>query len=259
MEENHKPEDVQMTPERVTDAQPTTEKKKSITAYIVSAIVVIAIIVGVIFVLEQQGKLSTGIFVDSDGISAKATVATVNGVEIKGADLTTSINQIVATAQLQGIDTSDEQVQNEIQAQAVEMLINTELLKQEADDRGIEITAADVQSRIDLLITEIGSEDALNERMSTLGIDAETLRRDVKSELMIQALLDEVFAEEAIEITEAEIAEVYESAGGADADLPALEEVRAQVEAQIQASKEQQIVDSFVTELRTDAEVDMAE
>lgn len=260
MDETQNQTEPQMTPERVTTAQTNDVSKKTPwVAYITSAIVVVAIILGVIFMMEQQGKLSTGIFVDSDGISPKSTIATVNGVDIKGADLTTSINQITTTAQLQGIDTTDPSVQANIQTQAVEMLINTELLKQEAVERGIEISDEQVQARIDLLVTEIGSKEALEERMTALGIDEDTLRKDVKSELLIQTLLDEVFAEANIEITEEEVAEVYQNAGGLEADLPDLEEVRVQVEAQIKASKEQQIVDSFVTELRTDAEVNLAQ
>ncbi len=234
---------------------PETPAKKATPwwAYAVSVVVVVAIILGVVYVMESQGRLQTGWFVNE----ARATIATVNGVAIKGGDLTTSINQISATAQLQGIDITDPQVQANIRTQAVDMLVNTELLKQEADKRGIVITDEDVQARIDQLITEVGTQELLNERMASLGIDDITLRRDVKIELMIQTLLDQVFADKDLTITEEEVLGVYESAGGAAAGLPALEEVRAQVEAQVRAGKEQVIVDEFISSLRGGATIEV--
>jgi FKBP-type peptidyl-prolyl cis-trans isomerase (trigger factor) len=137
------------------------------------------------------------------------------------------------------------------------MLVNTELLEQEAAERGIVVTDAEVEARIDALVQEIGSEEALNERMMALGIDDETLREDVKSELMIQALLDEVFAEADITVTEEEVSSLYQTTTGGGEDAPALVEIRPQVEAQIRASKEQSVVTEFITELRSDADVEI--
>lgn len=229
------------------------EKKGSAgVVFGVVAVVVVALAAGA-FVYLNNNKA------DENGIVPNEVVATVNGVDIIGADLSTSMNQIAATAQLQGIDTTDPNIQSEIQAQAVEMLINTQLLEEEAADRGVDITDADVAARIEALVQEIGSQEALEERMEALGIDDETLRRDVKSELMIQALLDDVFAVEVIEVTEEEVQEFYEVTTGGSEGAPSLEDVRAQIEAQIRASKEQVVIDEFITELRTDAEIEIAE
>ena len=258
MEEGEKNTEVNMTPEIVTEKNSSTAVKRSPwRAYVVAAVAVVVILVGVVYLMEKQGRISTGFFTSPAEVAAKATVATVNGTEITGADLTMSVNQIIATAQQQGIDVNDANVQNDIQSQAVEMLVNTELLKQEATNRGLSIGDEQVDQRLELLVQEIGSEEALTERMAAIGIDQETLRVDIKSELLIQALLDQIFAEEKIEVTEDEVAEVYQSAGGAGTDLPALEEVRDQVEAQIRGSKEQEIIDSFIAELRAGAEVEV--
>lgn len=229
-----------------------SKKSTPVWAYVVAVVVVVAIVLGVLFALEQQGKITTGLF----GASSE-TVATVNGVPIKSEDLTTSMNQISATAQLQGADITNPEIQATIRTQAVDMLVNTELLKQEAADRGITVDDAAVQARIDQLIIEVGSEEMLNERMATLGISDSILRRDIKIELMIQELLDQEFAEADLSVSEEEVLGVYEGAGGAAAGLPALDEVREQVEAQVRANKEQVIVDEFITSLRANARIEL--
>jgi parvulin-like peptidyl-prolyl isomerase len=187
------------------------------------------------------------------GINPNQVVATVNGDDVVGSDLRTSINQIAATAQLQGIDITDPNVQTEIQQQAVEVLINTALLEQEAAERGIEVSDEEVEARIEALVQEVGSQELLNERMEALGIDDDMLVEDVRSELVIQNLLDQVFSEADIVVTEEEISAFYESSGSADE----LDAIRPQLEAQLQVSKEQQVLDEFISELRTDAEVEL--
>ena len=241
--------------ETVAPAAPETVAKKPVAwfAYAIAVIAAIGIILGVVYVMEEQGRLQTGWFINE----SRTAVASVNGVDIMAGDLTTSINQIGATAAQQGVDVTDPEVQNNIRTQAIDMLVNTELLKQEADKRGIVISDADVQSRIDQLITEVGSQELLTERMTALGIDDATLRRDVKTELMIQALLDQEFAGKDMSVSEEEVLGVYESAGGEAAGLPALAEVREQVEAQVRAGKEQVVVDEFIATLRGSATIEL--
>ena len=238
----------------------TTTKTKSATpwiAYLVAIIALVAIAAGVVYLMEKDGRLSTGIFVPADGISPNSTVATINGTKIKGAELSTSINQISTNASLQGIDITDEEVQTNIKQQAIEMLINTELLRQEAGKREIVITDEDVTTRIDALVTEVGSQELLDERMASLGIDNDTLRKDVRSELLIQRLLDQVFGDSNITITESEIESVYENAKASDPTVPALSEVKGQIETSLRSNKEQQILDSLLTDLRAAATIEM--
>ena len=226
---------------------------------IVAALVVVAILMtGLVYLMEKQGKLNTGIF---DGvnkmIAARTAVATVNDGKISRYDLDISLSQITAGAAQQGADLSDPKVVAEIQTQALDMLVNTELLKQEAVKRGVVITDEDVEKRYETLKTDVGGEDVLMERMKEFGIDTKTLRRDIKNELTIQALLDKVFEEKKIEVTEADVVEFYATAGGEEAGLPALSEVRAQIETQIRTSKEQEVVTAFVDELRKVATIEI--
>jgi hypothetical protein len=223
-----------------------------------AVVIVLGIFLAIFYNMEESGKLNTGVF---DSIkqfkSNNETVAVVNGEKISGQDLNISMQQMAAGAKLQGIDVEDPKVQKDIKAQSVEVLVNTELLLQEAKIRGINVTDEDVQKRHSALIEEVGGEETLNERMNEFGITNKTLMRDIKHELTIKQLLDQVFAEEKVEISEADVLAMYESLGGEEAGLPPLAEIKTQLEAQITASKEQEVISNLVELLRTNAEIEV--
>lgn len=259
MSENETTENTSPAPEA---AAVTSEAPKRSTGTIVAALLAAALIVlGVLYALEKDGRSSTTLFSSLiEKQRAEEVVATVNGEDITNADLDVSINQFEQLAQAQGVDTSSAAIQTEIRTQALEVLINTTLLRQAAAEQGIEITDEDVAERIEMIVADMGGEEALAARMQELQLETEQMHEDIKDELMIQALLETVFADAAVEVTEAEVRELYDGAkqqAGADAaaDFPSFEEVRAQVEQQIQSSKEQAAIDEYLAELKSAAEI----
>lgn len=226
---------------------------------IIGAIVaVIALLAIVWYAMESTDRVDTSVFSFIEKAQLeRQVVATVNEVEISAYDLAISKEQISAAAGAQGLDLADPDVQSSITEQSIEMLINTELLRQEANRRGISATDEEVEARYEQLIQEVGGEAVLLERMEQFGVTEEILMRDIRNELTIQALLDEVFAETTLEVDETEVAERYELAGGEEAGLPPLEEVREQIEAQLETEREQSIVNDFVESLRNEASIDV--
>jgi hypothetical protein len=264
MSENEKEQVVEST-ESVAEETPveekttaSPEKKSLVRVYALAILIVLIVLAGVLFKLEKEDRSSTNLFGTLIEYQANnVVVARVNGADIINSELDNSIEQFSQLAIAQGVDMSGEEAQIEVRTQALDVLVNTTLLKQEAKERGLSIEDADVASRIQEITNELGGEEVLNERMEVLGIDATKLQSDVKEELLIRGLLDLVFAESDISVTEEEVVAVYESAGGADAGLPALEEVREQVEAQIISSKEQVVIDSLLENLKEESEVEI--
>lgn len=245
-----------------TTASVTVSKKKCprFKWMVTAVVIVVLIILGVLYQLEKEGRSSTHLFTTLiERQEANKAVATVNNETIKNSELQTSIQQFTQMATAQGVDTTSAETQAEIKKQALEVLINTTLLKQEASSRGISVTDEEVTERLTAIKDELGGEEVLAGRMAELGIDQEKLQSDVKDELTIQKLLDQVFAEANIQVTEEEIASVYEGAGGTEAGLPALEEVRPQIEAQITSSKEQGAIDDFLSTLKEKATIETKE
>ena len=259
MSENETTETMSAAPEA---ALATASKPKKNFVGLIAAILVAAIIIlGVLYVLEKEGRSSTTVFsslIEKQRLGE--VVATVNGEDITNADLDVSINQFEQLAQAQGVDASSPEMQAEIRTQALEVLINTTLLKQAAAEKGIAVTDEEVANRIETITADIGGEEALTARMQELQLESAQMQDDIKDELMIQALLDTVFAEAAVEVTDEEVQELYDSAkvqagGEQAADFPALEEVRDQVEQKIQSSKEQAAVDNYLAELKANADI----
>lgn len=253
-------EAVETTPAAPVESTETkTASGSNVWLKFVAPVVIVGVfLLGVLYLLEKEGRSKTNIFGDMIAAQeAGKTVAVVNGEEIVNAELDTSIKQFTQVAVAQGMDITNPAAQTQIRDQALEVLINTELLKQAAAERGHAVSEEDVTARITAIEEELGGAETLAERMATLDISEEQLRDDVKDELLIQMLLDDLFAEAAIEVTDEEVAEVYEIAGGEAAGLPALEEVQEQVREQIVASKEQEVIDTYLGEIREEAEIEI--
>lgn len=252
-------ESVDTVPPTSTPVDSTTSHRKRRMYYSIGAVVLVVLILGgMLFIMERNGQINTNIFSGIERkLAAHSTVATVNGEEISEYDLLVSQEQISAGAVAQGVDVASAEVQTEIRDQALEVLINTELLLQEATKRGITVTDEEVTARYETLLQEVGGEEVLTERMKDFGITEDILLRDIRNELAIQKLLDVVFEEETIDVSEEEIVQLYESAGGESAGLPALSEVEEQIRQQIIATKEQEIINGFIATLREAAEIEI--
>jgi hypothetical protein len=259
--DDSKVNEVAETTQTASLSSPSAPAKSTNWKFIVGAVVVVVVVIlAVLYRLEQEGRSSTNLF---GGIIASQeagqVVAEVNGVELTNGDLATSMEQFSQMAAAQGVDTTSESVQADIRSQSLDVLINTELLIQEANGRDIEVSEEEVTTRIEDIVTQLGGQEQLDERMASLGIDAAQLESDVREEILIQSLLDEVFAEEAIEITDEEISAVYEGVAESTEDIPALAEVRSEIEAQLRAAREQEIVDGLISDLRDGADIQIVE
>lgn len=232
--------------------------KKSAKSYVVAGLVVLLIIFGVLYLLEKEGRSSTNIFA---GVlasqEAKAVVVVINGEEVVNSELEVSIQQFSLAAEAQGVDINDPEAKAEIRDQALDVLINTKLLKQVAAENNTEVSDDEVSERLSAIETDMGGAEVLEARMLELDIDADQLRKDIHDEILIQKVLDTVFAEANIEVTEEEVVALYDGAGGEEAGLPALDDVRAEIEAQIRSTKEQAAIDAYLNVLKEEAEVEV--
>ncbi len=232
---------------------------KRYTYIVVAVVAAIVVLAALIFVMERQGRLAeTGLFdAVHRFVDTKTAVAKVNDGTISKYDLDVSMLQMSAGFAAQGADIESEEVKTEIQTRAIDMLVNTELLKQDAAMVGIEITDEDVSARLETLTTDVGGADALKERMAEFNVSEKILRRDIKNELTIKALLDSVFKENNIAVSEEEIVNFYKEAKSSGKEFPELEAVRPQIEQQLRSTKEQEVVTSYIEELRGKAEIEI--
>lgn len=240
----------------VAAASPTAFNYKM---YIGAVLAILAISAGLIFALEKEGRISTGLFTAIiEKMDANEPVATVNGVEITRAEYKVSLGQLTQMAGSQGANVTDAEIIKTLSDQTIETLVNGELLLQAAVASGKTASAEQIDARFAEIVTGLGGDEAMTAKMAEFGVTKESLLEDIKNEILIQGLFDEKKIGAAhITVTEAEIQALYDQAGGAEAGLPALAEVKDVIVSQIKGDKEQVQIGDLIQELRVAAEIEL--
>lgn len=256
------------TPETVASAvtagaiAPTVGMKKQLlTQYGIATLVILIMGTGLVYALEQQGRINTGIFEKIGTVVNPApAAATVNGAKITKAEYEKNLLQLQTAATAQGADVTDEAIQGEIKKQAIDVLVNTELLRQEARKDGSDVTSEQVEARYQEILTSLGGAEQLQAKMTELGITEDSLRKDIEGEILIQGHLSKAVDTSKIAISEAELKAAYEqitATAGAGATIPPLADIKTQLEAQLKTNKEQELVNAYITKIREGAEIEV--
>ena len=234
-----------------------TSRSRAIKQYAIAGIIILVMGVGLLYVLEEQGRVSTGAFATvNELIKPTPAAAVVNGVKIPLSTYDKNRAQIEQNAIGQGLTVTDEAVKTEINKQAIDVLVNTELLKQAAAKADIKVTQEQIDTRYDEIVASLGGEAALTAKMTELGITEESLQTDIKGELLIQGYLSQAVDVSKTTITEEDIKKVYDGANTPGSNLPPLAEVRADIETQLKLTKEQELVNAHIETLRAAAKIE---
>ncbi len=88
----------------------------------------------------------------------------------------------------------------------VNELVLKEIINQEVEKRGIEITKEEIQKRKDEIIEKLGSKEKMDELLSQNGISNKKFEEDIKSELKIDKLIK---ATKNVDVTDKEVKDFY--------------------------------------------------
>ncbi len=243
------------------DSVPAVSKKQFLLQYGIAALVVLVMGAGLAYALEQQGRINTGVF-DAIGnvIKPAPLAAKVNGTGITVADYEKNLAQLNNAATQQGADITNESIAKEIKTQAIDVLVNTELLRQEARKNGVKVTDENIEKRYQEIVTSIGGEEKLATKMTELGITPESLRKDIQGEILIQGHLATAVDTSSIKVTEEDLKAAYaqiSSTVATGAKVPPLDEIKTQLETQLKTNKEQELVNAYITKLREGAKIEV--
>lgn len=253
----HPSVDAAVTTHPTTVVPVVVSGSRVVKQYAIAGVIVLLMGVGLWYVLEAQGRVNTGVFATvNELIKPTPAAAVLNGVKIPMNTYEKNRSQIEKNAEAQGLKVDDEAVKTEITKQAIDVLVNTELLKQAAAKENITATQEQIDARYQEIITSLGGEEALKAKMSELGITEESLQSDIKGEIIIQAYLSQAVDVSKIVIEEADIKKVYDQANTPGAKLPPLAEVKAEIETQLKSTKEQELVNAHIEMLRADAKIE---
>lgn len=187
-------------------------------------------------------------------------VAEVNGEEIKKEEFESAyvaqFQQMAMQAQMSGQEVDQDQLKTQI----AESLVGQRLLMQETANRSIEATDEETEETLTALAEQNGlaSSDEFLTALEEQGLTEE----DVMEQVASQVKVDKLIAEEAgdIQPSEEEVQKFYDDMKAQQeemgaGEMPPLEDVKSELEAQIVMEKENTAVQELVAELRESADV----
>ncbi|WP_104105216.1 SurA N-terminal domain-containing protein [Nocardioides sp. 616] len=191
-------------------------------------------------------------------------VAEVNGEELTKDEFVPIYEVQFRQASMQAQMSGEEPDEDAIKKQTAEGLVGTELLRQEADDRGISASEEDVEETLTDLAeqNQMGSVDELFEALEKQGTSEELARSQVETQVVVERLVEDEVG--SVKPTERELRKIYAAAvlqqkkagsGAQDQPIPSFAEVKPQLVEQAETEREGKAAQTLVEELREDAEI----
>ena len=193
---------------------------------------------------------------ESNGDS-QGSVAVVNGKQISREDFDEQMEFARATYEQQGVAFPAGLELARLEQQVVKQMIQQELVLAEADNRDIDASDEEIQTRYDETAASFGDEAAFQQALAAEGLDEAEVRALLADNIKIQKLLAGVISEAGLPApSEEELRAIYDEytqQGGTDA----FENVRADLESEAVSRKENAAVVAFVEQLEADADVEI--
>ena len=152
-------------------------------------------------------------------------IAKVNGTPITSGQVEQELRNIVAQYQNNVPPDQLQQLQPKLRTQALENLINTQLLFREADRKGITPSSEAINTELDGIISRFPSPEAFQQQMTKVGISREQMVKDIEQQLKVTALVKEALVAVETTVTDEEVSQFYQ--GNPDS-FKSSEQVRAQ-------------------------------
>ncbi len=209
---------------------------------------------------NASADASQGAEPDLEGIPD--VVAEVNGEEVTKEEFVpiyeAQFQQAAMQAQMSG-QAPDEEA---LKKQTVDDLVDTELLSQEAESRGIEVSDDDVDAELTDLAkqNQMASAEELLTAVEKNGLTEEQARAQVETQVLIEQLVADEDGSPAP--TDKELRALYAQAkqqqaqsGQKGQKIPPFAQVRPQLEEQAKAQQVGKVAQALVKDLRKDADI----
>lgn len=245
---------------------PVSRRKTALLHYGVAAIIILIMAGGLWFILEQQGRVKTAVFSTvSTFIFGEPAAVVVNGEKVPLSLYEKNVAQLTVMAREQQLDPNEPQIAEEIKKQTVDLLVNTEILRQAATDAGVTVSDEEVETRYQDIVSQLGSEAELEKRLTEIGNTTISLRADIAAEILIQKHLDAAVDVTSIAVTDEEIKTQYDDmvafyesqAGGAELEIPTFVEAKDSLSERIRSDKEQKLVTDYIETLKSESSIEV--
>jgi FKBP-type peptidyl-prolyl cis-trans isomerase (trigger factor) len=200
---------------------------------------------------ELQKKL------DKQKLDEDKVVAIVNKEEITGKDFNNILPQSQMAFQQSGQDPTSEEAAKTIKDQTIESLIGQTLLLQKADEKGYKASEEEINKQLDELKAQYEDEKKFEEAMKQAGFSLDQLKSEIAANVKYMAYVEKEITVD--KVKEEEIKEFYDQFAkqGESEDVPKYEEVKPQIQSQLEQQKKSEKLAQHVEELKKNADVEV--
>ncbi len=195
-------------------------------------------------------------------------VAVVDGEEISGDAFAENYEAQFPQLSMQAQMTGEEPNQDQLKEQALELMINSELLVTEAQEQGFDASDEDVENYLSDMADANGldSADELMEELEGQGLSEERIRDDLHNQVLIDQVVqtldtEEPSDEELQEMYDAQVAQLESMNEQLDEEqaqeTPEFEELKPQLAEQAKRDQENVAITALLEDLRDDAEIEI--
>jgi FKBP-type peptidyl-prolyl cis-trans isomerase (trigger factor) len=166
--------------------------------------------------LEQESDIQIDLE-DFDQMDEDTAVATVNGEEIREAEVLELEQQQKQQLEMSGMDPDSEeakQMMEEIRPQILDNIITNTLLSQKAEEAGIVVDENEINEQYQMFAQQFGGEEEMEQAMEQEGMSSQDLKQEIAEQLLIQnyskKYIEENLDEDELDFSEEELRELYE-------------------------------------------------
>ncbi len=182
-------------------------------------------------------------------------VAIVNDEEISREDFDAQFALLEDSYAAQGVALPEGEELVQLQQSVVEQMVQQTLVLQEATSRNIEASADDVEAQYQTIRASFPDEETFNAALASDGLTEADVHGFIADDIKAQTLFDSVIEAAALAPpTDEEIQTFYDQAS-LQQELPPLEEIRAEVEAELVNQDQNQVLRDFVAQLEAESTI----
>lgn len=184
---------------------------------------------------------------EDEKLPADDVVVVVNGEEVTG-----KVYNLVYTQEKLYQSQFEEEIDlEEIKESTIDLIIDRQILFQEAKKEGIEVTEEEAKKELDRIKEE--SPETLETLLAQFQISEEDFKDQLMYELTMFEYMHKVIE---VSVTEDELKEYYEKAKEGNEDIPAFEEIKHSLRNQLTELKTQEALQAKIDEARKNAKID---
>jgi len=233
-------------------ANKKSAKKDILIGVLVIALIIAAIATSMYFKKDTNTDNNQSTIDDTQLVEEtdpNEIIASVNGVNLVRKDLDSLIDG-------QLLPTAPAEERAALQDQALEFMVNQELLYQYAS-KEVTITDEQIQAEVDSIKGQFADEETFAAKLVEFKTNIEELQNNISHQLTLEQFSTDFNEAHPVSVSDADIQARYDEVASTNEGVPPLEEVKVEVQAQIEQERQQEELFKLIQELRKDANIQL--